>query len=105
MYSTVFPPSPLTWLFAWRAAVPAAATTITDVTPRADRSTDDEDNTAPKSGMMRVRTGYRRSPPRENGNAPATPANLYGHPEHVGLSAGSSQSHLTNRRAAYCDGG
>jgi hypothetical protein len=68
-------PTPPSDVETARAAAPAAAAAIADATARADRSTD-ADDPPPRPGMTRYRTGYRRGPPRENGNAPAAPANV-----------------------------
>jgi hypothetical protein len=73
-------PTPPSDLETTRAAVPAAAVAVADVTRSSDRSTDDDNDEEPaRPGITRFRTGYRRSLPRESDEAsaaPAKPANI-----------------------------
>ncbi|MDQ6603084.1 MAG: hypothetical protein M3Z19_10185, partial [Chloroflexota bacterium] len=68
-------PTPPSDLETTGAAVPAAAAAVARNTISADRSTDDDDDAAPKPAVTRFRTGYRRAPPRENGTIPVVPVN------------------------------
>jgi phosphatidylglycerol---prolipoprotein diacylglyceryl transferase len=68
-------PTPPSDLETTRAAVPAAAVAVADVTRSSDRSTDDDNDEEPaRPGITRFRTGYRRSLPRESDEAPPAPA-------------------------------